>query len=332
MLAEDRGANVPVEIADGETSLGEAQVNVHHKTSLAEAPELAAKEENLELLDAQGRGSAHASGAHGNRFAEQRGGLAADPDFDENLGMSADKRRVIDSETGRIVPGLGESPEKNLTLEEEGNITARPKEQSLEDILNDQASSPEDGMNDRIDSSSELETEPQENEPGENEPEENEPEENETEENESEGDEPEENESEGNEPEENEPEENQPEESEDEDENSDPGKRIARKIRKSMDIEDNLSEEAKKLDRKPRKEPISDSYDKADLDPWLRKSGLDEDEIRDFGDWLKRKHAKGEPHDHLKPFSPKAKQTLQQWRDETGGGPEAGGGDPPSED
>ena len=156
MLAEDRGANVPVEIAEGETSLGEAQVNVHHKTSLAEAPELAANEENLELLNAQGRGSAHAAGAHGNQFATPRGGLAADPGFEENLGMSGDQRRLVDSETGQPVPGLGESPEKNLTLEEQGNITARPKEQSLEDILNEQAQSPEDEMIDRIDSSSEF--------------------------------------------------------------------------------------------------------------------------------------------------------------------------------
>lgn len=96
-LAEDRGLNVPTELAEGETSLGEAQVNVHHKTSLAEDPTQAANPENLELLDAQGGGSAHAAGAHGNDFARQRSGLAADPDFDQNLGFQGDKRRGVPS-------------------------------------------------------------------------------------------------------------------------------------------------------------------------------------------------------------------------------------------
>jgi Domain of unknown function (DUF4157) len=158
MLAQDRGQNVPVEISEGETTLGEAQVNVHHKTSLAEDPTQAASEENLELLDAQGGGSAHKAGAHGNEFAKQRGGLAADPTFDENLGMSADQRRVVDSATGKNVPGLEKSPESNLTLEEQSNITARPQERSLEDILNEQSvhNSPEDELIDRIDSSSDF--------------------------------------------------------------------------------------------------------------------------------------------------------------------------------
>jgi hypothetical protein len=159
MLAQDRGANVPVEIAEGETTLGEAQANVHHIQALNEAPELAASEENSEILDAQGRGSAHKAGAHGNDFGAPRNGVPANPEFDKNLGMSGDMRRVTDSGTGRTVPRLGESPEKNLTVEEQGNITARPREQSLEDILNDEARSPEDEWNDRIDSSTEPDDE-----------------------------------------------------------------------------------------------------------------------------------------------------------------------------
>jgi hypothetical protein len=314
MLAEDRGANVPVEIAEGETSLGEAQVNVHHKTSLAEAPELAGNPENAELLDAQGRGSAHASGAHGNRFAEQRGGLAADPNFDENLGMSADKRRVVDSGTKRPVPGLGESPEKNLTLEQEGKITARPKEQSLKDILDEQATSPEDEMNDRIDSSSELDDESGGSAGGshsrmrdtsggiETEEEEAAPK--------SEAKQTESHESES-------------KESEDEYDDSDPGQRRARELQRQMDIEDNLPEKAKKLDREPRDKKISDSFNKKELEDsgWLKKQEPDPGRRRQLMDWLKKKHASGEPHEHLNPGSPEAEQALQDWRNEVGGNP-----------
>jgi hypothetical protein len=107
-LAGDRGLNVPSELADGETSLGEAQVNVHHKTSLAEDPTQAANPENLELLDAQGGGSAHARGAHGNDFARQRSGLAADPNFDDNLGFSGDKRRGVGSLDDRLGEAMDE--------------------------------------------------------------------------------------------------------------------------------------------------------------------------------------------------------------------------------
>ena len=55
---------------------------------------------------------------------------AAESEF-EGLGMQGDERRLYDSATAEHVPGLGE--------EVEGNFTARPKPQSLEDILDEQA-------------------------------------------------------------------------------------------------------------------------------------------------------------------------------------------------
>jgi hypothetical protein len=38
-------------------------------------------------------------------------------------------------------------------------------------------------------------------------------------------------------------------------------------------------------------------------------------------DWLKKRHAIGEEHVHLRPDSPEAMESLEQWRAEEAGNP-----------
>jgi hypothetical protein len=92
-LVDDIGLDNVVALADGKIGWKEAGAQVHHKTMLAEAPELGRTEENLEPLGDR----AHRYGAHGNDYRTKRGGLAANPDFDENLGFSGDRRRGVPS-------------------------------------------------------------------------------------------------------------------------------------------------------------------------------------------------------------------------------------------
>jgi hypothetical protein len=93
LFARDAGEDVASALADGDLSLAEAEAQVHHKFGLAEAPELGTTPENLELLTNE----AHELGAHGGDFNVQRGGGAADPFFDENLGFGGDRRRGVPS-------------------------------------------------------------------------------------------------------------------------------------------------------------------------------------------------------------------------------------------
>jgi hypothetical protein len=124
----------------------------------------------------------------------------------------------------------------------------------------------------------------------------------------------------GTETEETEPEEDELDEGEGDDD-SDP----ARKLEKQLKIEDELSPKAERLDRKPRKEKISDSFNKKELEDsgWLKKREPDKVRRRRFMDWLEKNHNSGEPHEHLNPGSPEAERALQDWRDEEGGDPES---------
>jgi len=77
-----------------------------------------------------------------------------------------------------------------------------------------------------------------------------------------------------------------------------------------------IPEKFRKLEEMPRDEKISDSFDKPDLDPWLKRKGLSKKQREDFKESLQKGHEKGEEHTHLKPYSDTAEKKLQQWLDE----------------
>jgi hypothetical protein len=138
---------------------------MHHTQQTMADPGMADVPEHIQPVTP----AEHIPGEHGTNPANvPTAGIRGDvttprnPIFDPNAeaaggatnpGMLSDARRLADSETGARVPSLGE------TVEDEGNITARPQDQTLEDILNEQAvrNSPEDELIDRIDSSREIE-------------------------------------------------------------------------------------------------------------------------------------------------------------------------------
>ena len=89
MLEQDIGRDRLVDLAEGKISQSQAEVEVHHKRHLSEEPELGTDPSNLEALHKP----AHRQGAHGNKFAEARGGIPADPHFDEAPPLQSVPRR-----------------------------------------------------------------------------------------------------------------------------------------------------------------------------------------------------------------------------------------------
>lgn len=88
-LEGDIGRDNLVDLAEGEASLREVEAEVHHKTSLGEAPEMGDLPENLEALGKK----AHREGAHGRNFGKERAGVPADPAFDAHEPLQSVRER-----------------------------------------------------------------------------------------------------------------------------------------------------------------------------------------------------------------------------------------------
>ena len=56
-----------------------------------------------------------------------------------SIGISADRRRLVDSITGRPVAAPGAPLESHMSLADEGALTARPKNKDLSAMLDEQA-------------------------------------------------------------------------------------------------------------------------------------------------------------------------------------------------
>ena len=69
-----------------------------------------------------------------------------------------------------------------------------------------------------------------------------------------------------------------------------------------------------KFEGKPKREPVSDSYAKQELQEsgWLKKRLPDIERRRQFMDWLEKNHKLGEEHQHLKPGSKYAKVHAEE--------------------